>query len=112
MKQFEEETSLRAYLLVDMSESMGWSSNPNVQVSKLWYAKHLAASLALILLRQGDAVGMAAFHDQVADRVRCAAAVVSSMKLPNTSRVLMQKVEPPLKVYYVKWLSAYTAADW
>tara|TARA_Y100001936_G_C15479099_1_gene362582 strand:+ start:86 stop:190 length:105 start_codon:yes stop_codon:yes gene_type:complete len=34
------------------------------------------------------------------------------MKLPNTSRVLMQKVEPPLKVYYVKWLSAYTAADW
>ena len=70
VKQFEEETSLRAYLLVDMSESMGWSSNPNVQVSKLWYAKHLAASLALILLRQGDAVGMAAFHDQVADRVR------------------------------------------
>ncbi|MEE2863420.1 MAG: DUF58 domain-containing protein [Gemmatimonadota bacterium] len=70
VKQFEEETSLRAYLLVDISESMGWSSNPNVQVSKLWYAKHLAASLALILLRQGDAVGMAAFHDQVANRVR------------------------------------------
>ena len=70
VKQFEEETSLRAYLLVDISESMGWSSNPSAQVSKLWYAKHLAASLALILLRQGDAVGMAAFHDQVANRVR------------------------------------------
>lgn len=70
VKQFEEETSLRAYLLVDVSDSMGWSSNPGVQVSKLWYAKHLAASLALILLRQGDAVGLAAFHERVVSRIR------------------------------------------
>jgi uncharacterized protein (DUF58 family) len=70
VKQFEEETNLRAYLLLDISESMGWSSEPGVLPSKLWYAKHLAASLALILLRQGDSVGMAAFHDQVVERVR------------------------------------------
>ena len=70
VKQFEEETNLRAYLLVDVSESMGWSSEPGTLPSKLWYAKHLAASLALILLRQGDSVGMAAFHDSVVDRVR------------------------------------------
>jgi len=69
VKQFEEETNLRAYLLLDMSESMGWSSDPGTLPSKLWYAKHLAASLALILLRQGDAVGMAAFHDRVVERV-------------------------------------------
>ena len=70
VKQFEEETNLRAYLLMDVSESMGWSSKPGTQPSKLWYAKHLAASLALILLRQGDSVGMAAFHDTVVDRVQ------------------------------------------
>jgi len=70
VKQFEEETSLRAYLLIDVSESMGWSSNPGTQPSKLWYAKHLAASLGLILLRQGDSVGMAAFHERVIDRVQ------------------------------------------
>lgn len=70
VKQFEEETNLRAHLLVDVSKSMGWSSDPGVLPSKLWYAKHLAASLALILLRQGDSVGMAAFHDIVVDRVR------------------------------------------
>jgi len=69
VKQFEEETNLRAYLLVDVSESMGWSSSPESLPSKLWYAKHLAASLALILLRQGDSVGMAAFHDRVTKRV-------------------------------------------
>jgi len=69
VKQFEEETNLRAYLLIDVSESMGWSSDPAALPSKLWYAKHLAASLALILLRQGDAVGFAAFHGHVVDRL-------------------------------------------
>jgi uncharacterized protein (DUF58 family) len=70
VKQFEEETNLRAYLLVDVSESMGWSSDPATLPTKLWYAKLLAASLALVLLRQGDSVGMAAFHDRVIERVQ------------------------------------------
>jgi uncharacterized protein (DUF58 family) len=70
VKQFEEETNLRAHLLIDVSGSMGWTSNPGVLPEKLWYAKHLAASLALILLRQGDAVGFAAFHDRVVGRLR------------------------------------------
>jgi len=69
VKQFEEETNLRAHLLLDVSESMGWSSEPGVLPSKLWYAKHLAASLALILLRQGDSVGLVAFHDAIVERV-------------------------------------------
>jgi uncharacterized protein (DUF58 family) len=69
VKQFEEETNLRAYLLLDVSASMGWSSRPGILPTKLWYAKHLAAALALILLRQGDTVGMTAFHEAVVDRV-------------------------------------------
>ncbi len=69
VKQFEDETNLRAHLLVDVSESMGWSSAPGTLPSKLWYAKHLAASLALVLLRQGDSVGMAAFHNRIVDRL-------------------------------------------
>src|SRR5688572_11621612 len=68
VKQFEEETNLRAYLLVDVSESMGWSSAAGLP-TKLWYAKHLAAALALILLRQGDAVGLTTFHDRVGVRL-------------------------------------------
>lgn len=69
VKQFEEETNLRAHILLDMSESMGWSSDPGTLPPKLWYAKLLAAALALVLLRQGDAVGLAAFHDRVEERV-------------------------------------------
>lgn len=68
VKQFEEETNLRAYLLVDVSASMGWSSDPRLP-TKLWYARHLAAALGLILVRQGDTVGLSAFHDQVVDRL-------------------------------------------
>jgi len=69
VKQFEEETNLRANLLVDVSASMGWSSRPGELPTKLWYARHLAASLSLILLRQGDRVGMATFDDRIRTRV-------------------------------------------
>ncbi len=69
VKQFEEETNLRAYLLLDVSSSMGWSSDPERLPTKLWYAQHLAAALGLILTRQGDQVGMAAFHDRIVDRL-------------------------------------------
>jgi len=65
VKQFEEETNLRAYLLVDGSSSMAWSSAPGELPSKLWYARQLAACLALLLLRQGDAVGMVGFDEVV-----------------------------------------------
>lgn len=65
VKQFEEETNLRAYLLVDASASMAWTSSPGEIPAKLWYAKQLAASVALLLLRQGDAVGLVGFDDKV-----------------------------------------------
>ncbi len=70
VKQFEAETNLRAHLLIDVSESMGWTSDPAVQPTKLWYGRHLAASLALILLRQGDSAGLTAFHDRIVTRVQ------------------------------------------
>ena len=58
LKQYEEETNLRATLLIDTSASMSYSSHG---LSKLDYARQLAASLAYLMLRQKDAVGMFAF---------------------------------------------------
>jgi uncharacterized protein (DUF58 family) len=69
IKQFEEETNLRAYLLMDTSASMAWSSSPDRLPSKLWYARQLAASIALLLLRQGDAVGMLGFDHELRRRI-------------------------------------------
>jgi uncharacterized protein (DUF58 family) len=65
IKQFEEETNLRAYILLDVSASMAWTSAEGVLPPKLWYAKLLAASLSLLLVRQGDAVGLVAFDTEM-----------------------------------------------
>jgi uncharacterized protein (DUF58 family) len=49
---------------------MSWSSSPGELPPKLWYAKQLAASLALMLLRQGDAVGVLAFDEETRAHLR------------------------------------------
>jgi uncharacterized protein (DUF58 family) len=70
VKQFEEETNLRAYLLVDASSSMGWSSDPRLVPAKTWYARQLAACIALLLLRQGDAVGLLGFDQALREHIQ------------------------------------------
>lgn len=69
VKQYEEETNLRGHILLDVSESMAWSSQPELP-TKLWYAQHLAAAISLMLVRQGDIVGLTAFHDRITHEVR------------------------------------------
>jgi len=64
VKQFEQETNLRAMLLVDASRSMAWRGAPE-RLTKRAYADRLAAALALILLRQRDATGLVTFDDAV-----------------------------------------------
>ena len=65
IKQFEEETNLRAYLLVDVSRSMAWVSDPERFPTKLDYARLLAASLSLLLIQQSDATGLLAFDEEL-----------------------------------------------
>lgn len=60
VKVFEEETNLKAYLIVDRSGSMGFSSN---SISKLEYVKYLASAFSFLLLRQKDAVGLLLFSE-------------------------------------------------
>ncbi len=62
VKQFEEETNLKAYLLLDTSASMGFGSG---KVTKLEYASYLAAALTFLMLRQRDAVGLVTFNDKI-----------------------------------------------
>ena len=65
VKQYEEETNLRATIVLDVSRSMGWSGDPERRLTKFDYATRLAAALALVLLRQRDATGLIAFDDDV-----------------------------------------------
>lgn len=61
VRESEQETNLRATLVVDASASMGYASGENA--SKWEYARALAASVAWLLLAQQDAVGLATFGD-------------------------------------------------
>ena len=65
VKQFEEETNLRAMVVLDSSRSMDWSGLPDARLTKFDYARRLTAALALVLLRQRDATGLVMFDDTV-----------------------------------------------
>jgi uncharacterized protein (DUF58 family) len=63
LKQYEQETNLLTYLLLDTSESMAYRSDGHV--SKLQYAQIVAASLAYLILQQQDSVGLVICDDAV-----------------------------------------------
>ena len=64
VKQYEEETNLRATLVLDVSRSMDWAGAPG-RLTKLAYAERIAAAIALLLIRQRDAVGLIRFDDRI-----------------------------------------------
>jgi uncharacterized protein (DUF58 family) len=63
VKQYEEETNLLTYLLLDVSESMAYASEG--QVPKLRYAQWVASAIAYLVIQQQDSVGLATFNDRV-----------------------------------------------
>lgn len=66
VKKFEEDTNLDCHLLLDVSGSMSYGSGA---VSKRQYACFLAASLAYLMHRQRDGVGLIAFDDAIVQRL-------------------------------------------
>ena len=62
IKQFEEETNLKSYLLVEQSLSMTYKSK---KMTKLEYGQILAASLGYLMLKQQDSVGLTLFDDRI-----------------------------------------------
>ena len=62
VKEYEEETNLKAYLVLDTSGSMGYAGQT---ISKLEQARRLAASLAYLMIGQRDAVGLLTFDPDV-----------------------------------------------
>jgi uncharacterized protein (DUF58 family) len=66
VRQYEEETNLRATIVLDVSRSMDWrGATAATRLTKRGYATQLAAAIALLLLRQRDAVGLVRFDDAI-----------------------------------------------
>ncbi len=62
IKETEDETNLRAYLILDVSASMDYTSNG---ITKFVYGCILAASLAHVIIKQQDAAGLVTFSDRI-----------------------------------------------
>jgi len=101
VRQYEEETNLRASVVLDVSRSMAWSGaqmriGPNAapaeRLTKLAYAERLTAALALLLLRQRDAVGLVRFDERIRSSIAPRARtgqwrrVVAALQEPGTGK--------------------------
>jgi uncharacterized protein (DUF58 family) len=81
IKQYEEESNLRATIFLDASASMKYAGRGREKWSKFDYAATLAASLAALCVTQRDAVGMAIFDTAERVFVRPAATQAQLAKL-------------------------------
>lgn len=69
IRQYEDETNLRALILLDQSGSMAYCGSRSNGLSKHEYGKRLAACLATLLVSQQDAVGVCTFDTQLREMV-------------------------------------------
>ena len=87
IKEFEADTNLRAYIVMDLSGSMNY--HPEQVESKYMRACRLAANLAYIGIRQGDAVGLS-FSQQGKDS---AALHIPASRRPAHLNVLISQMD-------------------
>lgn len=102
VKQYDAETNMNVYLLLDVSGSMECA---NTGRSKLHYGSALAAALAHLALKQRDAVGLTLFADSVVshvaprakphqlDDILCAIASNRARPVSDASRALHEAAE-------------------
>lgn len=79
VKQYEEETNLKSYILLDVSRSMTFASEG--RIPKLEYASQLVASLSYLMIKQKDAVSLSIYADQIKKYLP-----------PNSSRIYLKEI--------------------
>ncbi len=65
IREYEEETNLRATIILDRSGSMDYGGGQPGSVSKFEYATKLAACLSYLMLQQSDGVGLVTFDTKI-----------------------------------------------
>lgn len=83
IRQYEDETNLRATLAVDQSGSMSYSGTRSNGLSKHEYGIRLGACLAYLLISQQDSVGLITFDTRIRTQI-------PARSRPNHLRLLMQ----------------------
>lgn len=81
IKEYEEETNLRAYILLDCSGSMEYGESA---LPKVDYARQLAAAFAYLLNAQRDAVGLITFDQKIRTRINPATSQKNFQQIMKT----------------------------
>jgi len=82
-KLYEAENNFEAHLLLDASSSMRYGLG---SLTKLEYAKYLAASLAYLIIEQRDSVGLAVYDS-----------VLRGYVPPSSSRAVIERIDELLR---------------
>jgi uncharacterized protein (DUF58 family) len=85
IRQYEDETNLRATLAVDQSGSMNYVGSRANQLSKHEYAIRLASCLAYLLISQQDSIGLATFDTSIR-------ATIPPKSRPNHLRLILESL--------------------
>jgi uncharacterized protein (DUF58 family) len=96
LKQFEEETNLDVHLVVDTSRSMNYQSD-QAPLSKLDYARTIAAALGYLILSQRDRVGLVTFDEQIHHQMPPSDRPTGWKQLVDTLEIKPQKVKSNLR---------------
>lgn len=91
IRQYVDETNLRATILIDASGSMKYRGEQSAELddkrlSKFEYAQHLAAALTYLLIHQQDAVGVVTFDDKIRK-------YIPAKSKPSQIRQILQELE-------------------
>ncbi|MBD3162031.1 MAG: DUF58 domain-containing protein [Candidatus Eisenbacteria bacterium] len=88
IKEYEQETNLRSYLMIDVSSSTPFADEGRIE--KIRYATYLAAALAYLMLQQQDAVGLLLFSDHVHK-------IIPARSARSHLRILFREMEAALR---------------
>lgn len=88
IKEYEQETNLRSYLMLDISGSTPFAEEGRIE--KIRYGTYLAAALAYLMLQQQDAVGLLTFSDHVHK-------VIPARSARTHLRILFKELEEALR---------------
>ncbi len=97
IKQYEEETNLKATFLLDASESMHYKRNVKEALSKYEYAATAAASLAFLLQQQQDAVALGIFDEELLSYLPPSASVAQLKSMIHAMDVVSPKKKTSLE---------------
>jgi uncharacterized protein (DUF58 family) len=100
IKEYEDETNLRAYLLVDGSASMNYASDG---ITKFDYACTLTASLAYLILKQQDAAGIVTFSNKVESFIPRVPNETTCRKSSTRWKIAAPRARPMLPKFSKSW---------